>query len=181
MPSFNLEDEEWNAIIRAFQHSDNDLLAFESDYFVDQSTTQFKAGEKLHELGACNNCHFYGTTFPKQGAQTWAPNMALTKERLQSDWVVDWLRDPQVIMPGTKMPAPFLPDAEILELPGAASDWGKYVISIGGDREIMLEGLRDYVYSILGKTDITTEIQNYFKKNGYNFEIDEDEDEDEDW
>ena len=42
----------------------------------------------------------------------------------------------------------------------------------------MLEGLRDYVYSIPGKTDITTEIQNYFKKNGYNFEIDEDEDED---
>jgi len=178
MPSFNLTDEDWNAIIRAFQHSDNDLLAFESDYHVDQSTTQFKAGEKLHELGACNNCHFYGTTFPKQGAQTWAPNMALTKERLQSDWVVDWLRDPQVIMPGTKMPAPFLPDAEILELPGAASDWGKYVISIGGDREIMLEGLRDYVYSIPGKTDITTEIQNYFKKNGYNFEIDEDEDDD---
>ena len=178
MPSFNLTDEDWNAIIRAFQHSDNDLLSFESDYHVDQSTTQFKAGEKLHELGACNNCHFYGTTFPKLGAQTWAPNMALTKERLQSDWVVDWLRDPQVIMPGTKMPAPFLPDAEILELPGAASDWGKYVISIGGDREIMLEGLRDYVYSIPGKTDITTEIQNYFKKNGYNFEIDEDEDED---
>ena len=178
MPSFNLTDEDWNAIIRAFQHSDNDLLAFESDYHVDQSTTQFKAGEKLHELGACNNCHFYGTTFPKQGAQTWAPNMALTKERLQSDWVVDWLRDPKVIMPGTKMPAPFLPDAEILELPGAVSDWGKYVISIGGDREIMLEGLRDYVYSIPGKTDITTEIQNYFKKNGYNFEIDEDEDED---
>ena len=178
MPSFNLTDEDWNAIIRAFQHSDNDLLAFESDYHVDQSTTKFKAGEKLHELGACNNCHFYGTTFPKQGAQTWAPNMALTKERLQSDWVVDWLRDPQVIMPGTKMPAPYLPDTEILELPGAASDWGKYVISIGGDREIMLEGLRDYVYSIPGKTDITTEIQNYFKKNGYNFEIDEDEDED---
>jgi mono/diheme cytochrome c family protein len=178
MPSFNLTDEDWNAIIRAFQHSDNDLLAFESDYFVDQSTTQFKAGEKLHELGACNKCHFYGTEFPKQGAQTWAPNMALTKERLQSDWVIEWLRDPQLIMPGTKMPAPYLPDAAILELPGAATDWGKYVISIGGDREIMLEGLRDYVYAIPGKMDITIEIQNYFKKNGYNFEIDEDEDDD---
>ena len=178
MPSFNLTDEDWNAIIRAFQHSDNDLLAFESDYHVDQSTTQFKAGEKLHELGACNNCHFYGTTFPKQGAQTWAPNMALTKERLQSDWVIDWLRDPQVIMPGTKMPAPYLPDAEILALPGAVSDWGKFVISIGGDREIMLEGLRDYVYAIPGKTDITIEIQDYFKKNGYTFELDEDEDDD---
>ena len=44
----------------------------------------------------------------------------------------------------------------------------------------MLAGLRDYVYSIKGKTDITPEIQNYFKKNGYDFEIEEDE-EDEDW
>ena len=42
----------------------------------------------------------------------------------------------------------------------------------------MLAGLRDYVYSIPGKTDITKEIQDYFKKNGYNFEIDEEEDED---
>lgn len=180
MPSFDMTDEEWNAIIRAFQHSDNDLLAFESDHQVDQSTTQFKAGAKLHELGACNNCHFYGTEFPKQGAQTWAPNMALTKERLQPDWVIEWMRDPQNIMPGTKMPAPFLPDKELLQLPGAASDWGKYVLEVGGDKEAMLAGLRDYVYSIKGKTDITPEIQNYFKKNGYDFEFEEDE-EDEDW
>ena len=44
----------------------------------------------------------------------------------------------------------------------------------------MLEGLRDYMYSIKGKTDISKEIQAYFKENGYEFESDE-EDEDEDW
>jgi hypothetical protein len=54
------------------------------------------------------------------------------------------------------------------------------VVKVGGDREAMLEGLRDYIYSIKGKTDITNEIQQYFKKNGYEFEFDE-EDEDEDW
>ena len=106
--------------------------------------------------------------------------MALTKERLQPEWVIEWLRDPQNIMPGTKMPAPYLPDDEILNLPGAENDWGKYVVQIGGDQEMMLEGLRDYLYSIKGKSDISSEIQNYFKKNGYNFE-DQDEDEDEDW
>ncbi|HJM84400.1 MAG TPA: c-type cytochrome [Candidatus Marinimicrobia bacterium] len=180
MPSFNMTDEEWNAIIKAFQHRDNNLLAFESDFHVDKSTTKFKAGKKLHELGACNNCHFYGTEFPKQAAQTWAPNLALTKERLHPDWVIEWMRDPQGIMPGTKMPAPYLPDKEILNLPGAESDWGKYVVQIGGDQEVMLEGLRDYIYSIKGETDITKEIQAYFKKNGYEFESEE-EDEDEDW
>ncbi|MDP7027260.1 MAG: c-type cytochrome [Candidatus Marinimicrobia bacterium] len=180
MPSFNMTDEEWNAIIKAFQHRDNNSLAFESDFHVDKSTTKFKAGKKLHELGACNNCHFYGTEFPKQAAQTWAPNLALTKERLHPDWVIEWMRDPQGIMPGTKMPAPYLPDKEILNLPGAESDWGKYVVQIGGDQEAMLEGLRDYIYSIKGETDITKEIQAYFKKNGYEFESEE-EDEDEDW
>ena len=180
MPSFDLEDEEWNAIIKAFQYKDDDLLDFASDLVYDTLSPHFKAGIKLHELGACNNCHFYGTEFPKQAAQTWAPNLALTKERLQPEWVVEWLRDPQQIMPGTKMPAPFLPDAELLKLPGAKTDWGKHVVQIGGDQELMLEGLRDYMYSIEGKTDITKEIQAYFKKNGYEFESDE-EDEDEDW
>ena len=78
------------------------------------------------------------------------------------------------------MPAPFLPDEDLLNAPGAVSDWGEHVVKVGGDKEAMLEGLRDYVYSIKGKTDITKEIQAYFKKNGYEFESDED-DEDEDW
>ena len=180
MPTYNFTDEELNAIIRSFQYYDEQPLAFESDFHVSTSTTKYKAGKKLEELGACNNCHFYGTEFPKQAAQTWAPNLALTKERLHPDWVIEWMRDPQGIMPGTKMPAPYLPDEEILNLPGAESDWGKYVVQIGGDQEVMLEGLRDYIYSIKGETDITKEIQAYFKKNGYEFESEE-EDEDEDW
>jgi len=180
MPTFKLTDEEWNAIIRSFQYYDNQPLAFESDFHVNTSTTKYRAGKKLEELGACNNCHFYGKEFPKQGAQTWAPNLALTKERLQPKWVIDWMEDPQSIMPGTKMPAPFLPDKELLNTPGAVSDWGEHVVKVGGDRETMLEGLRDYIYSIKGKTDITNEIQQYFEKNGYEFEFDE-EDEDEDW
>ena len=40
----------------------------------------------------------------------------------------------------------------------------------------MLECLRDYIYNITGKTDITREIQEYFKKNGYDFEVDEEDD-----
>ena len=81
-------------------------------------------------------------------------------------------------MAGTKMPAPYLPDSEILNLSGAENDWGKYIVQIGGDREMMLEGLRDYIYSIDGKKDISEEIKNYFRKNGYEFE---EEEEEEDW
>jgi N-acetyl-anhydromuramyl-L-alanine amidase AmpD len=78
------------------------------------------------------------------------------------------------------MPAPYLPDKDLLSVPGSKADWGKYVVELNGDKELMLAGLRDYVYSIKGKKDITREIQEYFKKNGYDFDDDEEED-DEDW
>ena len=79
MPTFSLSDEEWNSVITAFQDLDKNNLVFESDYHVNIRTDKYKAGEKLQELGGCSNCHFYGTTFPKQSAETWAPNLALSK------------------------------------------------------------------------------------------------------
>ena len=137
----------------------------------------------LHELGACDNCHFYGSKFPKGDPQTWAPNLALTKERLRPEWVIDWLKDPQAIMPGTKMPAPYLPDADILSTSDAVQTWGKDIVKLDGDQELMLDGLRDYIYNIPGKVDITKEIKAYFKKNGYDFmnPDQDDEDEEDDW
>ena len=121
-----------------------------------------------------------GTTFPKQDASTWAPNLALTKERLNPDWVKEWLRDPQTIMPGTKMPAPYLPSEDLLILDGAEIDWGTELVKMNGDTEARLNGLRDYLWSIEGKTNIDTTIKDYFEENGYKFGEDE-EDEEDDW
>ena len=141
----------------------------------------------MHELGACNNCHFYGTEFPTQEASTWAPNLALTKERLNPEWVVDWLREPQAIMPGTKMPAPYLPTPDVLETDDAVETWGRDLVNLKGNQEAMLEGLRDYMWNIKGKVDISGEIKEYFDENGYDFSDgsedydDEDDWDDEDW
>ena len=44
----------------------------------------------------------------------------------------------------------------------------------------MLEGLRDYMWNIKGKVDISEEIKAYFDENGYDFSEGEDDDED-DW
>ena len=184
MPSFHqISDEDWDAIISYFQHIDGETISYRGEHNFDKNSTEFSAGEMLHELGACNNCHFYGTTFPKQEASTWAPNLALTKERLNPDWVKEWLRDPQVIMPGTKMPAPYLPDQEILSLDGAENDWGKAVLELNGDSTAMLDGLRDYLWNIKGKVNIDATIKTYFDENGYDFESsdDDDFDDDDDW
>jgi len=183
MPSFNFTDSQWNSIIKAFQHMDNRNLLIEDSFVVDSNSSKFKAGGKLHTFGACNNCHFYGSEFPKQSAQTWAPNLAITKDRLRPEWVVDWLDNPGSIMPGTAMPAPYIPDSITLSLNNALQTWGKDIIDLNGDRQAMLEALTDYIYTIEGQKDISKIIKDYFKENGYDFDSEDEEDDfdDEEW
>ena len=135
MPSFHLSDDNWNAIIAGFRAMDNEHNTFEEVHQINKKSSKYLAGKKLAELGACENCHFIGTTQPKQLSSTWAPNLVLTKDRLRPEWVVEWLRAPNSIMPGTKMPAPFLPEVEYLSMEGAEKDWGEAVIDIGGDKQ----------------------------------------------
>ena len=143
MPSFHqINDQEWDTIIKYFKVLMMRILVIELLMNLLQRVVSIKQGEKVHELGACNNCHFYGTEFPTQVASTWAPNSALTKERLKPQWLVDWLRDPQAIMPGTKMPAPYLPTPDVLETDDAVEIWGKDLVKLKGNQEAMLEGLK---------------------------------------
>jgi hypothetical protein len=186
MPSFHqISDKEWDAIIAYFQHMDGETVNYRSPHSFDAASTKFEAGEKIHELGQCNSCHFYGKVFPTGDAPTWAPNLALTKERLNPEWVTEWLKNPQEIMPGTKMPAPYIPDNEILSMQGAEKDWGKALVALNGDTTNMLDGLRDYLWNIKGSTNIDDLIKNYFSENGYDFDNlgsdKEYEDDEDDW
>ena len=83
-------------------------------------------------------------------------------------------------MPGTKMPAPYLPDKDILAMDGAEDDWGEELVKLGGDSTAMLNGLRDYLWDIKGKTNIDATIKEYFDENGYEFGAEEDDFEGED-
>ena len=88
-------------------------------------------------------------------------------------------------MPGTKMPAPYVPDSEILSMKGAENDWGSALVALDGDTTDMLNGLRDYLWNIKGDVNIDALIKNYFLENGYDFDNtgsdDEYDDEDDDW
>jgi hypothetical protein len=84
-------------------------------------------------------------------------------------------------MPGTKMPAPYLPTPDVLETSDALDVWGRDLVKLKGNQEAMLEGLRDYMWNIRGKVDISDEVKNYFEENGYDFSDGNDEDDDEDW
>ena len=184
MPSFHqISDEEWDAIIAYFQHIDSEKINYRGIHQFNTESNEFAAGEKLHEIGQCNSCHFYGEEFPTGDAPTWAPNLALTKERLNADWVTEWLKNPAEIMPGTKMPAPYVPDKEVLSAEGAERDWGKALVALDGDTLAMLEGLRDYLWNINGSTDIDNIIKAYFDEHGYDFDSasDDEYEDDGDW
>jgi len=84
-------------------------------------------------------------------------------------------------MPGTQMPAPYLPTEDVLTTSDATAIWGKSLIKLQGDHDAMLDGLRDRIYGINGKVDISKEVKAYFKENGYDFGGDEEDEDDEDW
>ena len=80
-----------------------------------------------------------------------------------------------------KMPAPYIPDSLTLLMDTALETWGSDILDLNGNRDAMLESLRDYIYTIDGTIDISHIIQEYFKKNGYDFEIEEEEFDEDEW
>jgi len=182
MPSFGLGEKQLNDLISYFQYWDDQKLQYERDYSVDINTSVYKAGKVIHDMGACNSCHFYGNEFPSGDPETWAPNLALSKERLRPDWLVEWFRNPQEIMLGTKMPKPYIPSKEELSTSDASEVFGADLMQFAGKEDDILKGLTNYVYTIPGKIDISDQISSFFEENGYDFlDPQQENDEYDDW
>jgi hypothetical protein len=62
----------------------------------------------------------------------------MAPERLQADWILDWLRNPTAILPGTRMPA----------------YWPEYPKSfypqLGGDADAQMRAIRDHLLTLRG-------------------------------
>ena len=144
-----------------------------------KSSNSYKAGEKIQEEGACINCHFYGEMKPRQDAVTWAPNLVLTKERLRPEWLIEWFKNPQEVMPGTKMPAPYIPTEEPKN--SVREVWGSDVASISSDSTKLYYGLIDWIWGMDGKKEVSSIVKMHIQTNGYGFIIEEDDWGDDEW
>ena len=58
----------------------------------------------------CRVCHGFADQPPLAAFEAPAPNLSLTAGRLRHGWYHRWMRDPQAIDPGTRMPRFTLPD-----------------------------------------------------------------------
>ena len=177
MPSYNFTHEEWNGVIDYFQSKDGMSLTYENPHSFSQVSNSYLAGQKIQEEGACINCHFYGTMKPRQDALTWAPNLVLTKERLRPEWLIELFNNPQSVMPGTKMPAPYIPVDEPIN--DVIEYWGPEVAAFVGDTTAMFYGLVDWMWGLEGVEDVSAIVKIHLENKGYGF-ITEDEDEWED-
>ena len=65
-----------------------------------------------------------------------APDLKLAQKRLKPEWIVDWLKDPQAIQPGTMMPG-YFPDGES-PLPDLEN----------GNVKLQMEAIRDHLFNL---------------------------------
>lgn len=139
MPTFHFSDEEARTIVDYFTA----LAKLEVPYvYVDRAEIppeHIAAGEVLmsKDYFACFSCHQQGEQKPEGPPEGWAPDLALAKHRLNPEWIIHWIRDPQKLMPGTRMPSFY---------PGGPDD------ILEGNEERQIEAMRDYLM-VLGETE----------------------------
>ncbi len=107
MPSFGMTDDEAATLVRYFAAQDNIDNPFVHIDEAELSPEYVEAGEMLASVDyfSCWTCHQQGDKKPEGPQEGWAPDLAMARERLNPDWIVEWIMDPQTLMPGTRMPS----------------------------------------------------------------------------
>jgi hypothetical protein len=67
-----------------------------------------------------------------------APDLRMASDRLQPDWILEWLKKPSDILPGTRMPA-FWPDYPKSFYP-----------QLSGDADAQIRAIRDHLLTLKG-------------------------------
>jgi hypothetical protein len=106
-------------------------------------------GKQLFELLKCQQCHVLGTIPKDQPTANLAPDLRMAHERLNSDWLLPWLRNPTAILPGTRM-TQFWPDfpksvytSQLPQLKGLPAEYD-------GNAETQIRAVRDYLETLRG-------------------------------
>jgi mono/diheme cytochrome c family protein len=138
MPTFGLDDANVNGVIRYFGSISNKMEPFQSHEVVRTASAENGAGKQLFELLKCQQCHVLGAIPKDQPTSNLAPDLRMSPERLQADWILQWLKKPSDILPGTRMPA-FWPDYPKSFYP-----------QLNGDAEAQIQAIRDHLLTFRG-------------------------------
>ncbi|HEV3061827.1 MAG TPA: c-type cytochrome [Vicinamibacterales bacterium] len=137
MPTFGLDDQNLNGVIRYFGAVSNTVGPFQT-HELKASNTGDAGGKQMFELLKCQQCHVLGAIPKDQPTSNLAPDLRMAPERLNPDWILAWLKKPSDILPGTRMPA-FWPDYPKSFYP-----------QLGGDAEAQILAIRDHLLTFRG-------------------------------
>ena len=148
MPTFGLDDAHWNAVLDYFAAVSEAVGPFRTHEVVADQTV-LRAGAELFEQLQCQSCHVTDTIPEGRARADLAPDLRMSAERLQPDWILDWLSDPQVIQPGTTMPTFWTdyPNSLFATLP---ADARARFAELDTDGPTQIEWIRDYLLTFSG-------------------------------
>jgi mono/diheme cytochrome c family protein len=118
MPTFQFTDHQAATLVSGFAAEGNEPQ-FDTTQFQTPSTQNVAIGREVFNMLRCQQCHALAPVDPANppvpnvaDTQSLAPNLTLSKIRLRHDWVADWIRRPDEMIPGTRMPTNFPRDPE---------------------------------------------------------------------
>jgi len=137
MPTFGLDDTQWNQVLDYFA-AVSDVAGPFRTHEIQPSPANLQVGRELFGLLQCQACHVLDTIPADRPTDNLAPDLRMASERLQPDWILDWLRSPLSIQPGTRMPM-FWPDHPKSPFP-----------QLGGDAPAQIEAIRNHLLTFRG-------------------------------
>jgi mono/diheme cytochrome c family protein len=174
MPTFHFDDGEANTLVTYFAEAGKGP-AFDTTRGLTPPARNVAVGREVFGMLRCAQCHGINPVNPENppvpntaDATSLAPNLTLSRLRLRHEWVADWIRRPNEMIPGTRMPANFprnvqtggfkSPLANALDTPAFAAQRAALLPLFGndekelkrtmGDAVALTEYLRDYIWSI---------------------------------
>jgi cytochrome c2 len=114
MPTFHFTDQEAALLVSGFAAEGNEPQ-FDTTQFASPSPANVAIGREVFTMLRCAQCHALNPVLDPANpplpnvadTQSLAPNLTLAKVRLRHEWIADWIRRPDEMIPGTRMPTNF--------------------------------------------------------------------------
>jgi cytochrome c2 len=181
MPTFHFTDEEANTLVTFFAE-EGKAPQYDTTLGLHPPAQNIAVGKAVFNMMRCTQCHVTTPVNPENPPRpatvdttSLAPNLTLARLRLRHDWIADWIRRPNEMIPGTRMPTNFPRDPATggfqsplggaIDTPAFAQYKAQLLPYFGndekklkrtmGDAVQLTEYLRDYIWSI-GITQMRT-------------------------
>ncbi len=143
MPTFYLSDEDALTLEQFFTHASKQDFPYRYAEKTKLSGKLLRDARNLvsNDYFACFSCHQQGAKKPEGPVTDWAPDLALASDRLRPEWIPKWIRNPNQIQPGTKMPTFF--DPEYFDESGPDD-------ILDGDEDRQIQVMTDYILQLGG-------------------------------